>query len=116
MHLLQAIEHADAVRINSIDDARKASIVIELEGEIAELMGEDAPVNPYPSDAELLMPAPRDNIYELYLMAMIDLENEDTQLFQNDYAAAQSAIADAKAWWRRHHRQDNSKNYYRGIV
>lgn len=118
MKLKQAIDNADAIRINSIEDIHKADLLMELEGEIAELMGVDMPENHYADDpdTELLMPYPHDRIYELYLTAMIDLENEDTALYQNDFVVAQTAIADAKAWWRRHHRQDNTKNYYRGIV
>jgi hypothetical protein len=115
MNLLQAIENANAVRVNSIPDEHKAALLMELEGEIAELKGVDCPENTYPDDHELLMPYPKDKIYELYLMAMIDLENEDSALYQNDFVMAQTAISDAKAWWRRNHRQDNTNNYYRGI-
>lgn len=105
MKLLEAIARADLLRPNAIDNSIKASWVYELEGDIAECMDVEYPVNPYPKDSEedLLMPYPKDNIYALYLCAMIDNAVEDTQLYMNDMVVANNAIDEAKAWWRRHH-------------
>lgn len=104
MKLLEAIARADMLRPNAIDNSIKADWVWELEAEIAEVMDVDLPENPYPNDSdELLMPTPKDNIYPLYLCAMIDLTVEDTALYANDYVVANDAITEAKKWWRRHH-------------
>ena len=103
MTLLHAIARADMLRPNALDNSIKADWVWELEAEIAELMDVELPENPYPDDGQLLMPSPKDNIYALYVCAMIDLTVEDTALYANDYVVANSAIVDAKKWWRRHH-------------
>ena len=107
MKLLDAIAMADKLRPNALENDIKARWLYELEGEIAELMDVEISPNPYPKDSEeeLLMPYPKDNIYSLYLCAMIDNALEDTQLYMNDMIVANNAIAEAKAWWRRHHRK-----------
>lgn len=104
MKLREAIARADELRPNALSNDLKAMWVYDLEGEIAELMDKDFVPNPYPQDSEeeLLMPYPKDNIYYLYLTAMIDLALEDTGLYQMDMTVANSAIQDAKAWYRRH--------------
>lgn len=102
MTLLKAIARADSVRPNALDQELKADWVMELEAEIAECMDVELPENTFPKDMELLMPYPHDNIYYLYLCAKIDLTMEDTQSYVNDQVVADSAIVDAKSWWRRH--------------
>ena len=104
MKLREAIARADQLRPNALSNDLKAMWVYDLEGEIAELMDKDFVPNPYPQDSEedLLMPYPKDNIYYLYLMAMIDNALEDTGLYVNDMTIANAAIDEAKRWWRRH--------------
>lgn len=112
MTLLKAIARANTLRPNAIDDSIKADWVWELEAEVAELMDWEAkteegevitcPINPFPNDCELLMPSPKDNIYALYLCAMIDNTIEDTQLYVNDMTISNKARDDAFKWWRRH--------------
>lgn len=103
MNLLKAIARANKLRPNAIDDSIKADWVFEIEMEVAELMGVPYIPNSYPKDMELLMPEPKDNIYYLYLMAMIDNAIEDTQLYVNDMVIFNEAKSDAFKWWRRHH-------------
>ena len=105
MTLFKAIEGANALRPNSIDNALKAQWIYEVEAEVAELMELPIRPNPYPSDAKLLMPSPYDNIYHLYVCAMIDNTIEDTALFINDRAIANEAKDTAFRWWRRHVRK-----------
>lgn len=104
MFLKEVIANADELRPNSIRDELKSDWVYELESEIAEMMEIKFPVrNPWPQDALLLMPKPYDSIYCYYLCARIAQANEETTLYANDMVIANSAIADAKAWWRRNH-------------
>lgn len=105
MKLYEAIARADIIRPNAIPEDIKASFIYELEGEFAEMMKVEVPKNPYPnvmeSDKDLLMPYPKDNVYALYLCAMIDSINEETNLYQNDMMIANTAIKEARQWWWR---------------
>ena len=93
------------MRPNAIDDRVKAAWAYELEGSLCEtFMIDEAPKNTYQDQyAELLMPYPRDEIYPLYLCAMIDNAQEETALYANDMVVANSAISEARAWWWRNH-------------
>lgn len=102
MTLLDAIGKANEIRPNAIDESLKASWVFEVEAEVAELMEVAMPENKYPNDVELLMPSPFDNIYHLYLCAMIDSVIEDTELYVNDMTISNNARSNAFKWWRRH--------------
>lgn len=102
MTLLKAIAGANALRPNMIDDSLKADWIYELESEVAELMDVELPEMDFPNDCELLMPKPHDNIYHLYVCAMIDFYLEDTTLYVNDMTIANSAKKSAFSWWRRH--------------
>lgn len=105
MTLAEAMESADIMRPNAANKTLLAELLIKgLEGDVAEMMGVEAPVNQYPSDMELLMPHPYNNIYALYLAAQIDLLNEEPQLYANDMAVFNTEWARAQAWWRRNHR------------
>jgi len=116
MKLKQAIARADAARPNMISEETKAGWIFELEGEFAELMNKEPPVNSWRGggkDIELLMPFPHDNVYELYLCAMIDNHNQESAAYANDLVVANAAIDAAKAWWRRHNLpQYPKKNFW----
>lgn len=103
MKYREAISLADAARPNTVQDAVKFSLIHELECSIAEVMQVEAPLNPFPADGTLLMAAPYDNIYKLYLMAMTDFEMQDAELYAADYAMFSTKYKDAMAAWRRKH-------------
>ena len=103
MTVNEAIKRADALRPNTFDDEAKARAVMNLDTELAETMGAETPVYAWPqTDPELLMPAPHDGVYVLYLCCRIDLYNQETALYANDAAVYETALAEAKAWRRRH--------------
>ncbi len=108
MKLSEAITQADRLRPNAIEDMQKAIWCYELEGEIAAMMGVEAPENVYPCDAVLLMPRPHESVYALYIAAKIDYYNEETDLYQNDLAVFEDAFARARALWIREHRPKKS--------
>ena len=111
MKIREAIKRADELRPNTAEDSIKYSLIYGLEGNIAEMMGMPAPENKWPDDAELLMPYPYDNVYELYLTAMLDYYNMDTELYGNDMALFTAAFNEAKAFWRRNNRADDSGSW-----
>ena len=105
MTLLKALEEANKIRPNAANDDIKAPQLFQgLEAEVAELLGEAIPDNPFPDDVELLMPYPYDDIYRAYLCAQIDLMNEETQLYAVDMEVFNAAWARAQAWYRRNFR------------
>ena len=116
MTLGEAIAKADAMRPNAIDELDKVRWVLELESEFAETYGVRFPEEDdlHDPDYELLVRFPRDNVYPLYLCAMIDNAQEDTALYQNDMTIANQAVADVKAWYRREHRVKHPV-YIRGL-
>lgn len=83
----------------------KVQWIRELEADLAELMAiEEMYPNEYPTvDPDLLMPEGFDSIYYLYLMAMIDDANEETVLYQNDFAVFNAAYKEARQRWMRTH-------------
>ena len=111
MTLIEVIQRANVLRPNALPDEQKAAWVFELEGKVAEVMGTDVPVNTFPEDAKLLMCAPYDNIYELYLAAMIDYYNQDGALYENDMVMFNAAFDEARAWWRRNNRPASRGNW-----
>lgn len=126
MTVNEAVTRADALRPNTFELEAKAACVIKLDRELAEMMRPPRPPfpptppipgtpppAPFPprreynwpqEDPVLLMPAPHDGVYVLYLCCQIDLYNQETALYANDAAVYESALAEAKAWWRRHNR------------
>lgn len=115
MTLNAAIAKANELRPNTLNDEMKADWVAQLDGDVAEMMELPTPSPDFPVDHELLMPAPYDYIYVYYLCALIDQANEESALYANDMAIANSAISEARAWWRRHHRPNEDENYVRGL-
>lgn len=116
MTIQEAITRADAMRPNAIDDAQKARWVLTLESELAETWGRPFPYEEdvYDPEYELMVRFPRDEVYPLYLCAMIDNAQEDTELYANDMTVANQSITECKAWFRREHRNRHNV-YIKGI-
>lgn len=118
MTINQAIKQADALRPNAVGFALKLNWVQELDIQFAEMMGIDYDPHTMKNadgTSELLMKAPHDHAYVLYLMARIDNAVEDVQSYQNDAAMANQAILEAKAWYRRNN-NPNKKQKWKGVV
>ena len=104
MTVKEAVKRAYSLRMNTVSDEQKAAWVLDLDGQLAEMFGVSVPENEWPEkDAVLLMPAPHEEIYQLYLICKIDYYNQEMDLYANDLAFYQSALSEAKAWYRRHH-------------
>ena len=100
----EAVKRADALRMNTVSEEQKAVWVNDLDGQLAELFGVEPPANNWPEDRVLLMPAPHEEIYQLYLICKIDYYNQEMKLYANDMATYNAALAEAQAWYRRTHR------------
>ena len=104
MTIFEAITRANTLRANTLGDAQKYAWLNDLDGQIAEMMGLDAPASTFPDDRELLMPPPHEEIYQLYLVAKIDYYNNEIDMYTNDLMVYGEMLAEAKAWWRRNNK------------
>lgn len=111
MTVKEAIRLADELRPNAISDTNKWAWIFEIEGKIARHMEETVPQNTWPRDSELLMPAPYESVYQLYLMCMIDLAQQDSALYADDMELFNGTYFDALAWWRRNNLPPDSGNW-----
>lgn len=111
MTIFEAITRANTLRANTLGDAQKYAWVNDLDGQIAEMMGMDAPLSVFPEDRELLMPSPHEEIYQLYLVSKIDYYNNEIDMYTNDLMVYESALNEAKAWWRRNNRPVSAGNW-----
>lgn len=103
MYLKAAIAAADKLRPNTVEDEQKVKWLFSLEAEAADIMQAEIPDNAWPDDQELLLPEPVDDVYVYWLCAMIDWAQLDMQTYQIDQVMYDTALAHAKAWWRRKH-------------
>ncbi len=112
MTVNEAIAEAKKLRPTALDDKELADMVRVVDDEVAEMMESEPNYFSWPEyDYELKLPAPLDRVYPLYLAAQIDLYNQEIALYQNDSVVYNSAIADVKAYYRRHNRVTNRRNW-----
>lgn len=101
----KVIARVDAVKPNGYGDEEKAAWVMELDGKVAvEVMG--LPANQLGQeewDVELLAVAPYDNIYMLYVLAMMDFYNEEYGNYSNSMVLFNTAMEEYRKWYRRTH-------------
>ena len=106
MNLLECMDRANELRPNDIREELKAQWVNVLEGDVANLMGVDAPADPFPEDGELLLPHPWSYCYVYYLCAMIDWAQKDFDIYYVDYEMFNSLWAQMAAWWAKEGKQE----------
>lgn len=112
MTISDAITRADAIRLNVISDEQKCEWLFRLDGELSEMLEIEPPKNTYPDmTGELLIKHPYDDIYPLYLTAMIDYYNQELQLYQNDRVMFEQARDNAVTYYRRHNRPKQKGNW-----
>lgn len=99
------IAYVNQLKPNGYGDDEKAAWLRELDGKIAlEVMGLPAPqYTPEEWDNELLVSAPYDNIYWLYILSMMDFANEEFDNYANSRAMFSSAMGEYRRWYRRTH-------------
>lgn len=115
MKVGEAIAKIQKLKLDIYGDEILTSWLSELDGKYSiELMGQEEPASyQYPKDAEteLVVPAPYTNVYELYLIAMIDWHNREMQSYENDKTMFTQADAEFRAWYRRTHRLANAAGW-----
>ncbi len=105
MTVKEAIKRADELRPNALGEEQKAAWVFDLDGQVADMMETLPAENTWPNtDVTLLMPAPHEEIYPLYLVCRIDYYNQEMNMYQNDKAVYEGAMNEAAAWYRRNNR------------
>ncbi len=113
MTLIEAIGRIDALKpntfsqsdkirwISTVDHTVKQQIIDKHEG------GDDVKFEPYtdatPPDAELLVPAPFDDIYLFWLSAQMDYWNRELDMYNNNMSMYTSAFSEYERHYRRSH-------------
>lgn len=107
----EVMERVGQVRPNAIDEQVKARWLIELDGRVYQetTMADDPDTLPpkrWPEDGDkpLLVLEPRDNVYDLYLTAMIQFYMREYSDYNNTVDQFTKAYQDYRAWYRRTHK------------
>lgn len=104
----KAIEIIDGLRPNSYSDEDKLRWIDELDGTVQRLVFQSDNVSQYSYpedlDKELLIPAPFENVYVLYLEAKIDYYNREYANYNNSAMVFESQFSEYKKAYIREHR------------
>lgn len=102
----EVIEYVDGVKPNVYSDEDKCGWISRIENTIRiEVHGEEPRKYSFPQDAdnELCAPHPFDDVYSLYVMAMIDYHNKEI----NGYNQTAVLFADRLEAYKRYYIQRN---------
>lgn len=110
----EVIERVNQVRMDAYDDKTKAGWLLSLEGKLylesilahERLSHEPEVLSPPENEPEywnipLLVNAPYDHLYDLYLMAQIDFHNREMENYNNSALAFNEAL---DSWQKDYHR------------
>ena len=104
----KAIEIVDRVRPNSYSEEDKLRWINELDGMTQRLVIQSDKVEQYSypedMDKELLIPAPFENVYPMYLEAQIDYHNREYGNYNNSVMMFDSIYKEYKKAYIREHR------------
>lgn len=104
MTLKQVIEEVDRQKANAFTNEEKTKWVTNCEIQIAEeIFNVDSPAYEWEADqdTELLLTAPFEDIYILYVMSQIDFRNADYGRYNNELSQFDQRFSDAQAWFLR---------------
>lgn len=111
----EVIGRVDRLKPNALEDKEKARYLLELDGRTyAELTRFDAPdalpPEKWPEDGDkpLLVSPPYDNMYDLYLTAMIEFSLGEYSAYNNTAAMFDKAQKEYRAKYRRDHMPDSA--------
>ena len=114
MTMNEVIEYVDSVKPNAFDDDVKYKWINTLEGQISrEIMDDEAPEYDIPDDADmpLLVGHPYDDIYSLYVSAMIDFHNREYKNYNQNVLMFTERLEQYKAWYIRHNAPRTARNF-----
>ncbi len=96
----KVIEIVDGLKPNVYDEETKLRWISDLDGMVKRLVIQDDTFTPYVypdnMDTELLIPAPFDNCYQLYVEAMIDYYNKEIGNYNNSILMFDARYTDYK--------------------
>lgn len=110
----EVIERVNRARPDAIDDETKAAWLLELDGQLYRETilrhqlnrDETLPTVPerFPEDGDkpLLVEAPYDGLYDLYLMSKVDFYNREADNYNNSALAYNAALDE---WRKQYHRR-----------
>lgn len=107
MTIHTCIDLVDAMAPNGVDASIKLRFLGELEGKVkVELLGESPEAaetfdESTSVDTELCVPYPYDQLYWMYLVAMLDLVSGDTAHYENAAALFNAAYQSYGKWLKR---------------
>lgn len=108
----RVIEYVDEIRPNAYSDDYKYKWMSNLDGIIArEVMQIDAPCYDYPADADndLLVAAPFDDLYWMYVIMNIDLTDREYDHYNNMAMVFNNRLEQYKAWYIQNNRPTKHK-------
>lgn len=119
MTIIEAIHRVDALKPNSYTEMDKVAWLSKLDGAIKKEIidthegGEDVVFTGYdantPTDTELLVKAPYDDIYLYWLESRIDYHNGEYGRYNNTVTAYNDAYAAFERFYNRAHMPKGSK-------
>lgn len=108
------IEQVDRLNPNIYLESDKYGWMNTLDGLVArEVMGQEAPAYKEPDDAdkELLVPYPYDDLYPLYMSAMIYFYNREYDHYNNVILQFNARYEQFKAWYIRNNKTCKAQNF-----
>ena len=108
------IEHIDRLKPNVYTDEDKYEWISRVNNMIATEVHQTEPVVyaiPDDADKELLVPAPYDDLYGLYVASMIDFYNREYGHYNNSTMMFSERLEAYKAWYIRQHNPEKAKNF-----
>jgi hypothetical protein len=109
------IEHIDSIKPNVYSEDDKYRWIARVDGMIsAEVHQDEKPITyniPGDADKELLVPAPYDDIYELFVSAQIDFFNREYDNYNNCVIAFSERLSQYKNWYIQRHPVGKALNF-----
>ena len=110
----EVISRVDAIRPNIFTEEQKYRWISHVDGLVSrEVMNDDAPEYNLPDDADtpLLVGHPYEDMYDFYLMAMIELANKEYDHYNNAVMLFQERYQQYKLWYIQHNVTTRSGNF-----
>ena len=112
MNIQQALDMADGMKPNMMDDRMKIAFLQEIDRKIFNelvMTHEHTPEEEVPPKydnstdrgTELLVPDPYGMLYVYWIMTLIDQQNQETEKENNDRARFDNEYQDMSDWWTR---------------
>ena len=111
----KVIEYVDGVKPNAYTDEDKYNWLARLEGMIRLEVFKDAEATPIAipdaADDELSVPFPYDDVYSLYVMAMIDFHNREYNNYNNSTMMFTERLEAFKRYYIQRNAAGKAKNF-----